>query len=1591
MASRINEIRTKATTQGFDKAAKDVNKLNQAQERTTRSSQNLGKASAASGRQFAAQASGLGGFVAAYAGAAANIFAVQQAFSALSRAAQVETTIRGTRTLAAEIGLSGDAIISKLQEVTQGQLTAAEAAQNANIALSAGFNTDQIEQLTEVATKASKALGRNLTESIQRVFRGAIKLEPELLDEIGIFTRIEPAVEKYAASLNRSVGSLTEFERRQAFANAVAEEGQRKFNEIDLSSRSAQKSLEQLSAKFLDLATKIGISIANFIEPFVAFLSKDFGNTLLVLGGIFTLVFRGAAQQVAQFTQSSVVGLNKALGTLESFSRKLGGTSEQFAATTAKATEAAGGFVGQGGFAGRREIAGEATKAKQAVLSGSIGSVAEAKAARDALKAQIAEERAFQVAVRASNRTLEQKNIALEKSRGRTRALTQTVRELTLAEQQAGIASRFLAKSTKVASVAVTAFGTAVGFALSKLNLLFFAVTTIQSILQFFGIDAIGSVVNWFSKLGEEQRMIEKGFKGLVSAVTDVSQSMIELAGLEEAADYADLVNTAIKSVSTTTVDNIEIMNEWEAMLLKTVAVPVDEQIKELTGRMRQLREEMDTGTGDIAKQTLAYNALKDALKIVSSGLGEFSFQISRGAENTGLSEKAFAAAIIKIKDAGRLSREASGEILILGESIGQVGQDGVARFTEFGEVVFDSEAKLANLKTTYDDAFNAGTITAEKSAKTLLGYKNILKELEEAQKAAGGQNKALAESILFLTYRIQTQSKETEKLLAAEKNLKTFRESFSKEIRAVDTAIAQGVLGIDGSLAKNAAEQQANRVKYLQQTIDAFNTLNDEQKKGKNLNGDTVNIYQAGIAALKAQAGIIIQLPAKLEKIRLIEEKRAIQMKQQIDALKLQNKLIAVNALVSQNKLEKELLDVRIQRINREKISLELQKARNQAGVKELEQYKNLLQLDQERESLQSKLARAQLEGTQITSELDDQKALLNARIEVEKAATSTSQNQFNARMKLLEVENQNNLNDIERRRAIAQFEYDVKKVELSNRMEMLQAEKDINDEKIAALRKENNFEYNKIILPLQELEDKKRANERRALELQISVLNTQEKINLAKIEADKDNRLAELKLVEANYSLLKGEIELAKSYLEGRKKLIEAESDIINGLLKAIGIIKEVELPDIGKISLDIGGQSLDEYIKDAKDGIMDTYKLQVKNSKAQSEITRDELNKKISLYDEVTALIEKERDLQNQLRSEKNQAAINDIKNANDLIVKKLANIAIEQDIEKQLFDNIIKNLDKEAALELLNHEEKVRQLKEEFDLITNIANDLKSSISGTLTGSVNDFFKAINEGTLTTKTFREGVKTLFVNLLLDIQQAFIDNLINEPIKDLVISYVDKAKDKFTTALIKSKSEDGSATKTQALQSGAAGDGQRGVKEIGAEINSGVSGIMENVKGTTIAAFAGVLAATGDFKKAIIAAFLEMFIRIMAQKAAASFGFAGGGKVDPYGGIMRFAKGGPVNTLRDRVPALLEPGEFVIRKPAAKAIGGSALNQLNATGKMNGQTPPVTVNVQNNGTAQQVESSTVRNDMGQLIIDLVVKDIENNGKVRKAMRGR
>lgn len=283
MATIKNIIQTVFTSQGARRTADDVDHLGRAQTR-------LGQASASAGRSFAAQAQGMGGLVAAYAGAAATTFALQQAYDKLAKSARAAQTLQGLTSIAATAAIDGNKLLSSVQSLTKNQLTLVQAAEQTNLALSAGFNSKQIEGLSVVALKASRALGRDLTDAMTRVVRGSAKMETELLDELGIYTKIEPATRAYAAALNKSVSSLSEYERRQAFVNAVIAEGNKKFSSINTIVPTSAEKIEAFGAKIVDLSQQLGMLLADTLAPLADFLTNNTAAAFSTLGIAISLV-----------------------------------------------------------------------------------------------------------------------------------------------------------------------------------------------------------------------------------------------------------------------------------------------------------------------------------------------------------------------------------------------------------------------------------------------------------------------------------------------------------------------------------------------------------------------------------------------------------------------------------------------------------------------------------------------------------------------------------------------------------------------------------------------------------------------------------------------------------------------------------------------------------------------------------------------------------------------------------------------------------------------------------------------------------------------------------------------------------------------------------------------------------------------------------------------------------------------------------------------------------------------------------------------------------------------------------------------------
>lgn len=325
MAGIINSIITRFSAQG----AGDVEN---ASDRIGRSQTRLGQASASAGRQFSAQASGLGGLVAAYAGAAATIFAVSAAFDALSRAAQSSQTLSGLQNLATASGESADALLASVRDITKGQLTITEAAQQINLSLSAGFDSSQIEGLANVALRASRALGRDLTDAYTRVIRGSAKLETELLDELGIYTKIDPAVRAYAAATGKVASELTEFERRQAFVNSVIAEGERKFNSINVTVPTSAEKIAAFGASIQDLTLSLGRLLADFLAPVAEYLTDNFAGSLAAVSALLLLVAKSTVaqlnvalkalqSQIAAVSQASSAWVAKSLGDFRQYGK----------------------------------------------------------------------------------------------------------------------------------------------------------------------------------------------------------------------------------------------------------------------------------------------------------------------------------------------------------------------------------------------------------------------------------------------------------------------------------------------------------------------------------------------------------------------------------------------------------------------------------------------------------------------------------------------------------------------------------------------------------------------------------------------------------------------------------------------------------------------------------------------------------------------------------------------------------------------------------------------------------------------------------------------------------------------------------------------------------------------------------------------------------------------------------------------------------------------------------------------------------------------------------------------------------------------
>ncbi|SVC21758.1 uncharacterized protein METZ01_LOCUS274612, partial [marine metagenome] len=208
------------------------------------------------------------GIVPAYAVLAANIFAITAAFGFMKRAADLKALQDSQVEYAKSTGQALGSVTNRLREASNGMLGFQEAAEAAAIGTAKGFSVSQLEDLAVGATKVSKALGRDFTDSFDRLVRGISKAEPELLDELGITLRLEKATTDYALALGKNADALTDVERSQAVLVSVQKQLNDQFGEVSGAANPftrLAKTFEDVTKTVTELFLPAFSSIANIL------------------------------------------------------------------------------------------------------------------------------------------------------------------------------------------------------------------------------------------------------------------------------------------------------------------------------------------------------------------------------------------------------------------------------------------------------------------------------------------------------------------------------------------------------------------------------------------------------------------------------------------------------------------------------------------------------------------------------------------------------------------------------------------------------------------------------------------------------------------------------------------------------------------------------------------------------------------------------------------------------------------------------------------------------------------------------------------------------------------------------------------------------------------------------------------------------------------------------------------------------------------------------------------------------------------------------------------------------------------------------
>jgi len=1390
VASIRNIIETMFVMKGAEKAAASTQNVTKAQTR-------LGQASSSAGRQFSAQSAGLGGLVAAYAGAAANVFAITQAFGALQRAARAEATIAGTRTLAAAVGESADSIIGNLRDITQGQLSIAQAAEVANFQLSSGFDSKQIEGLALVAVKASKALGRDLTDSLSRLSRGVAKIEPEILDELGIIVRLDDAVKKYALSIGKASSDLTTFERSQAFANAVIEQGTDKYAAIDEKASSTIKTFEQLSAQVQDLITQIGGLVASALGPFIQLISGNFLNVLASVGLVGGLVFGKLGQVAKEGLSTAGAAVERAGQGISNFFDKTGGQGAAKLTASLKGVNLS--FKGLTG-----QLAGLTQK--------------ERLAAQGLLK--LAKDGSITAA------QMKQLDAILQKNTGTLVSLKGAAAAASTGVQGLGKAALFASRAASFAGKAFSLAAKGVNLFIGAVSKIFFVVSIIQLISStlgklIFGVDPLVGAGKKVQEFFEKFRQGAQKAKVAAEAVTAAAQQMSGLGDVlsqittpqEQRGQFSFLFGSGEASPEKVKGKLTEISNAFQKTL-QTID-KLSDPIQVRTGvamlqRMgivdtREVRQRLREITAEVSQMDLnGAEKRAEILKRISPIIQKASIEGQIAAVKKEYPKldavilQQFKASLEKQAELSRRDEGLGDSIKASQTSAGQLARQFVEEY--FATVGDGTAVAGTKLKEVFQSLGNQYEKTDEAAARFVdsLAFLNI--QLGKDKTIDG------ASQVAQYAVKLEAGTMSTEKLSEAIKVLGKELEKAENDTNGVTGAIEalifaakeqQAIKAIGDQFDKlfppDALKQGAQFVMITKEGIRLARTEREVREASvrslvelTKYEGDNNVLKDRARKSLESLARRYPQLTSEIDKQEKALEKLNKQLTLQLDTLigqiKIQSAENAIKNRANAIKDEESALK-RTADLNKSNLALEKERVR----VANLKLDLQIAQKREKIEELKYELQLEQLESSRIKARIEDADRRARLRLSEQSQIQSAFSNLFS---------------DADRRALERKgLELDVTKAE-----KLLEEQKRLSQKEIETAKKifterkaiaDLEFKKGKALLDLrkQEIQESQRAAQAELDALKkrgtggleadktdrITIANTTKAAAIAQAEAAKQSRDLQIEKIKADAEFLTIQV-------EALEKHPEAMRTVFNGFL--VGFDKIVSrIPGAGSS----GGAPQIEATATSTNNLAERARALGDSANTAQSTSEAIFNKQVKIAEDAAtqSIAEAGRQFENEKATLENRKKI--LENNLKIEKERLKALGIEGQILEQKKKSSIASATRERDLAIANSKDKVAAAEREvnaakeaiasFDKLSEILGDKLVKVANKVAGIIGDnladgmdkLLDAINDGTLTMDNFKQGFKDMVRNILADTQKAFMEEFILQPVKDSIGGFI------------------------------------------------------------------------------------------------------------------------------------------------------------------------------------------------------------------------